>query len=82
MLEIGVQTKGILPEMSIEEGFAKIAKAGFTKIDFNMDNYLKNTDLYAGKTNKFFDYDMDALADFFFPYLLEMKKNGITYKIS
>ena len=29
MVKVGVQTKGILPEMGIEDGVAIIARAGF-----------------------------------------------------
>ena len=52
MLEIGVQTKGILPEMDIDKGFRLISEAGFSRVDINIDTFLKNNDLYAGKVNK------------------------------
>lgn len=32
MLEIGVQTKGILPEMDIDKGFRLISEAGFREL--------------------------------------------------
>ena len=37
MITVGVQTKGILPEMGIEDGIARIARAGFERVDFNID---------------------------------------------
>ena len=40
MLEIGVQTKGILPEMDIDKGFRLISEAGFSRVDINID-FLK-----------------------------------------
>ena len=33
MLEIGVQTKGILPEMNIDKGFRLISEAGFSRVE-------------------------------------------------
>lgn len=33
MVKVGVQTKGILPEMGIEDGVAIIARAGFERVD-------------------------------------------------
>ena len=41
MVKVGVQTKGILPEMGIEDGVAIIARAGFEMVDFNLDTFLK-----------------------------------------
>ena len=41
MLEIGVQTKGILPEMDIDKGFRLISEAGFSRVDINIDTFLK-----------------------------------------
>ena len=55
MVKVGVQTKGILPEMGIEDGVAIIAGAGFEMVDFNLDTFLKNSDVYGGKNYKFFD---------------------------
>ena len=47
MVKVGVQTKGILPEMGIEHGVAMIAQAGFEMVDFNLDTFLKNSDVYG-----------------------------------
>ena len=52
MVKVGVQTKGILPEMGIEDGVAIIAGEGFEMVDFNLDTFLKNSDVYGGKINK------------------------------
>lgn len=78
MLKVGVQTKGILPEHEVWEGFRMIKNAGFEKIDFNLDTFLKNSDIYAGKINSFFDRDMEQLKEYFLPYLEAMKQYGIT----
>lgn len=78
MIEIGVQTKGIIPEMTLEDGFGMIARAGFTRVDFNLDTFLKNTDLYKGNVNRFFDSSLDDLISYFTNYRLVMNKHGIT----
>ena len=54
MMKIGVQTKGILPEMKVDKGFEMIKAAGFDCVDINIDTFLKNTDVYSGKINQFF----------------------------
>ena len=72
MIDVGVQTKGILPEMGIEEGVAFIAETGFERVDFNLDTFLKNSDIYTGKINSFFDVDLDAMLAYFGEY-----KSGI-----
>lgn len=76
-MHIGVQTKGIIPEKSIENGIAMIKRAGFDRIDFNLDCFLKNSDLYEGKVNKFFDADMDELITYFLQYRVAMEKYGV-----
>lgn len=60
MLKIGVQTKGVI---SIEdggpwEGFKKIHDAGFDRVDFNLDAFLLNSDIYSGRINSFFDKEL------------------------
>ena len=55
MLKVGVQTKGILPDMTVDKGFQFIKDAGFEKVDLSIDTFLKNSDLYAGNVNRFFD---------------------------
>lgn len=76
-MQIGVQTKGILPEMGLEEGVALIASAGFERVDFNLDTFLKNSDVYAGKINSFFDEDLDDLLKYFGEYKDTFEKYGI-----
>lgn len=77
MINIGVQTKGILPEMGIEDGIAKIANAGFERVDFNLDTFLKNSDVYSGKMNSFFDQNIDDLLAYFGEYKKAFDKYGI-----
>lgn len=77
MIDIGVQTKGIIPEMETEAGFDMIKRSGFTRVDFNLDNFLKNTDLYAGRLNGFFESSVEELVTFFLEYRMAMEKRGI-----
>ena len=42
MLKVGVQTKGILPDMPVDKGFQFIKDAGFEKVDLSIDTFLKN----------------------------------------
>ncbi len=77
MIRVGVQTKGILPEVGLEEGVALIASAGFERVDFNLDTFLKNSDVYAGKINTFFDEDVEKLLAYFGAYKKMFEKYGI-----
>jgi len=77
MLDIGVQTKGILPEKMIDKGFEQIKAAGFNRVDINVDAFLKNTDVYDGKLNKFFDQDVEKLVIYFEQYKNAMDRLGI-----
>ena len=77
MLDIGVQTKGILPEKVPADGIRQIKQAGFSKIDFNLDVYLKNSDIYAGNVNDFFDQDVKTLFAHFLPLAQAMVNNGV-----
>lgn len=77
MLDIGVQTKGLLPDMQIDKAFSMIKEAGFNRVDINIDVFLKNTDLYAGKTNEFFNASIEELYVYFNQYKQAMDKYGI-----
>ena len=76
-MKVGVQTKGILPEMGLEEGVALIANTGFESVDFNLDTFLKNSDVYAGRINKFFDADLESLLVYFGEYKKAFEAHGI-----
>ena len=77
-MNVGVQTKGILPEMGLEEGVALIADAGFERVDFNLDTFLRNSDVYAGRMNKFFDADLESLLAYFDEYKKAFEEHGIS----
>lgn len=77
MIKVGVQTKGILPEMDLQKGVELIAAAGFEKVDFNLDAFLKNSDVYAGKINTFFDEDLAHLLEYFREYKEMFQRYGV-----
>ena len=77
MIDIGVQTKGIIPERTIEDGMAAIRAAGFDRIDFNLDVFLKNSDLYEGRLNAFFESSLEDLFVYFNQYKVAMEKNKL-----
>ena len=78
MLKVGVQTKGILPDMPVDKGFQFIKDAGFEKVDLSIDTFLKNSDLYAGNVNRFFDASVEDLFVYFNDYRIAMEKAGIS----
>lgn len=79
MIEIGVQTKGIIePGTDIGQGFALISQAGFQKVDFNLDVFLQNNEIYGAKLNSFFDVEIEHLLTYFDKYKLAMERVGIT----
>lgn len=68
MLNIGIQSKLILGEQPKIEEFNKIKKARFDCIDFNLDRFLPNSDIYQGKMNDFFSKSEEELSLFFESY--------------
>lgn len=77
MIEVGVQTKGIFPEHNAKDGVEMIHRAGFKRIDFNLDAFLLNSDIYSGKINHFFDQDIDKLICYFRTFRTELDKYGM-----
>ena len=67
-LKIGVQSKNVVHDSSPAEGFALLKRAGFDCCDFSLNDYLKNTDLYSGETNPFFDRSISELEAHFAPH--------------
>lgn len=77
MLKIGVQTKNVVYDANPQAGFAALGRAGFSGIDFSLNGYLKNTDLYQGGRNSFFDRSISELEHFFAPHKAGAKAEGI-----
>lgn len=76
-MEIGVQTKGLYPERNAAQVMALIGGAGFRRIDFNIDTFLLNSDVYAGKLNAFFDQETEQLIQYFAPLKAAMEAHKI-----
>jgi len=77
-LETGIQTKGIIEkETEAVRGFQMIRDAGFTRVDFNLDSFLTNTEIYAGRINSFFDEGIEKLLPRFEKYKEAMDRAGI-----
>ena len=78
MLKIGVQTKGIVTKDIIAKedmwrGFRRIHDAGFERVDFNLDAFLMNNDVYAGRLNPFFDKELSEIVNIFAEYKQAME---------
>lgn len=77
MLRIGVQSQNIVNDEHPEEGFALLARAGFTCADFSLNRYLLNTSLYRAELNSFFDRPIQELEQFFAPHKYGAEAAGI-----
>lgn len=77
-MQIGVQTKNVINDNHPEEGFALLAKAGFSCADFGLNGYLLNQDIYQAKINSFFDQSVQELEMFFSAHKQGAEATGIT----
>lgn len=77
MLKIGVQTKNAIDDVNPLEGFHLLKEAGFSSVDFSLNKYLINKDLYEGKLNVFFDQSIEELKEFFSPYKEASEQTGV-----
>ena len=68
MIRIGVQTHNIIDTTEPDLGFAMIHDAGFSCVDFSLNAYLKNKNIYRHQINHFFDKSVSELETFFLPY--------------
>lgn len=78
MLDLGVQTKNVVNDEHPEEGFSMLKRAGFSCADFSLNEYLKNTNIYQSRLNRFFDRSAAELETFFAPHKQGAKAAGIT----
>ena len=77
MLKVGVQTQNIIDDTCPEVGFNLIRDTGFSCVDFSLSHYLKNTDIYKGNLNTFFDKSIQELEDYFKLQKLAAKSSNI-----
>lgn len=78
MLKICVQTQNVIDDVNPKEGFQMLASAGFSCVDFSLNAYLKNTNIYKGDINRFFNASVPDLEHFFTPHKNAAKAAGIT----
>lgn len=78
MLKIGVQTKNVVYDRNPQEGFAMLSDAGFSCVDFSLNGYLLNTDIYQSNFNRFFDASISELEHFFTPHKNAAEEAGIS----
>ena len=60
---IGVQTKEAIDDACPEEGFRILKEAGFSHVDFSLNKYMINKDIYQMKNSHFFDRSIDELKE-------------------
>lgn len=77
MLPLGVQTKNVVNDEHPAEGFAMLARAGFSCADFSLNAYLLNSTLYQLERNAFFDRSVQELEHFFAPHKSSAGAAGI-----
>lgn len=79
MHKIGIQTANIVNDDAPEEGFRRIADAGFDCCDFSLDSYLRYEEFAEDYRGRFFEKSIDELFDFFTPHKKAAKANNITF---
>lgn len=75
---ISTQTQNVVYDHNPYEGFAMLKEAGFNSCDFSLNAYLKNTELYRGCRNGFFDRSVEELESFFAPHKEAAEAAGIS----
>lgn len=78
MIGIGVQTQNVVQDKNPQDGFRMLKEAGFDNCDFSLNGYLKNTDIYRGNMNRFFDRLITDLEDFFSAHKKAARAEGVT----
>lgn len=77
MLEIGVQSKEAILDDCPLAGFRMLRAAGFSCVDFSLNAYLLNLDIYAGEANRFFDAGIADLKRHFAPHKAAAEETGV-----
>lgn len=75
---IGVQTKEAIDDLCPEAGFRILKEAGFSHVDFSLNKYMYNRDIYQMKNSHFFDKSITELEQFFAPHKKAASEYGIT----
>ena len=78
-LALSVQTKDAVDTANPGPGFEMLKRAGFDFVDFSLNAYMKNSDIYKGKISDFFSRDIEELKNYFAPMREAAKKAGIGF---
>jgi sugar phosphate isomerase/epimerase len=79
VLKIGVQTQNIIEDENPRAGFRTLERAGFSSVDFSLNGYLRNKELYEGERNLFFDQSVQELEHYFTPHKKAAAEAGIVF---
>lgn len=77
MLNLGVQTKNIVNDENPADGYKKLKEAGFSCVDFSLNSYLLNSDLYKGECNSFFERSVKELEEYFVLHKKAATQHGV-----
>ena len=77
MYKISVQTQNVICDEDPMQGFEMLRRNGFSCVDFSLNGYLKNTDIYQNRLNSFFSKSADELKEYFTHHKNAAKKIGI-----
>lgn len=77
-MEIGIQTGGIVDEYGIKEGYEMIARAGFTALDWNLNQAWKRKEILQRKLGYcVFEDSMEEVRAYFEEELQEIRRLGL-----
>lgn len=76
---LSVQTAPILDTYGIDEGFRRIAAAGFDGVDFNIDHTLPGGKIRANDCSGFFDQTDEEMIEATRPYKEAAEKYGVKF---
>lgn len=76
-MRIGIQTHNAISDLHPEADVRQIKEAGFSCVDFSLNYYLKNTDIYQQRINSFFNKDIEELKAYFMPHKEAFDSHGI-----
>ena len=80
-MEISIQSGGIVNEYGAKAGYKYIADAGFTAIDWNLDDVFKEGNIFKSKVLKdlcIFERPLDEILEYYAEEITEIRKNNLT----
>ena len=77
MLRVGVQTKNAIDYTNPLPGFQYLKENGFSCVDFSLNSFLTNKQLYQKELNTFFNQSEEQLFEYFRPMKEAAAKVGI-----